>query len=168
MNKFGSLSANTEQTFKVVLISPYDDLPIADKSGKEAYIEVLSSDSDIGRAFDKNRRQAAQQRAMRGRSALLAQDDPLEENQAKLSKLTRSWHLVDPSTKEVLTVPCTEQNALELYSDGGAQWIFRQTWLGAIETANFIRKPSKGSSSTQSTLSDSTVSEATAQASGHI
>jgi hypothetical protein len=146
MSKFGALSANVAETFKVELIDPGTDLPIVDKQGNTAFVEVLSGDSEVGREFDKQRRKQQMMRAMRGRNQMLAQEDPLDENQAKLARLTRSWHLVEPGTGELVDLPCNEQTALELYSDGGAQWLYRQVFLGANEVANFIKRPLKNSS----------------------
>lgn len=142
-NKFGALAANVSETFKVTIIDPSTDQPLKDKNDKEAYVEVLSSDSKEGRAFDKQRRTTQQQRAMRGGNRLLAQSDPLDDEQAKLAHLTKGWHLVDPATLEPIDVPCSEQNALELFTADGMQWLYRQVWLGANETANFIKRPSR-------------------------
>lgn len=140
--KFGNLAANVEQTFKVEILDPISDMPLQDNAGVVAYVEVLSADSETGRLFDKNRRRASTQRVMRGAQVV---DDQLEENQTKLAKLTRSWHLVDPMTREPIDVECNEQNALELFTDGGMQWLYRQIWVGASNTANFIKRPSTGS-----------------------
>lgn len=162
MSKFGSLAANVGDTHKVTLIDPATDMPIKDGEGKEAFVEVLSSDSEIGRQFDKLRRRAQSQRAMRGAAIT---DDGLEEQQHKLAKLTKSWHLVDPATRDPLQIACNEENAKELYTDGGMQWLYRQVWLGANETANFIKRSASKSAGTPSTSSGLSESSTTAPAS---
>ena len=141
-SKFGSLSASVEETFRVVLIDPISEAPITDKSDppKTAYIEVYSTDSDAGRNFDREQRSAFMRRAGRGRGQ--PDDDGLEQNIAKLALLTKSWFLVDPVTREVIDVPCTPDNARELYSQGGTAYIFRQVWIEASAPANFIKRSS--------------------------
>lgn len=142
MSKFGALAAAVSETFRVTIIDPATDQPLKDRDGKEAFIEVISFDSDKGLAFDKSKRTSQVQRAMRGASRV-AQDDPLDEMQAKLAHVTVSWHLVDPETLEPIDVPCNEQNALELYTANGMQWLYRQVFVGANETANFMKRPSR-------------------------
>jgi hypothetical protein len=142
-SKFAGLAADVDQTITVELINPKTGEPICDKDGKASFIEVLSTDSPAGREFDKTRRKIVMTRAMRGRNQL-ATEDQLEENQAKLAKLTRSWYLVDPDTREqIIDYPCTEENAKELYSFGGTAYVFRQVWLDASDPANFIGRSSK-------------------------
>jgi hypothetical protein len=144
MSKFGALAADVEKTIEVKLINPKTGEVICDKDGKASFIEVLSTDSQVGREFDKARRKIVMDRAMRSRNQLAATDDQLQQNQAKLAKLTRSWYLVDPATKEQIPdYPCTEENAKELYSFGGTAHVFRQVWLDADETANFIGRSSE-------------------------
>jgi hypothetical protein len=142
MSKFGNLSASVDETFKVVLIDPITDQPITtgEDPPRQAYIEVLSADSDVGRSFDREQRSATMRRAGRGR--LQADDDGLEQNIAKLALLTRSWLLVDPVTREPIDVPCTPDNARELYSQGGTAYIFRQVFVEATAPANFIKRSS--------------------------
>lgn len=158
MSKFGALAANVSQGFKVVLIDPLTDLPIKDASGKEAFVEVLSADSEKGRAFENERAKQFNRRMMRGRAAQEEGEDQRQNNIAKLAALTASWHLVDPATKSVIDVPCSEANATELYSEPGMGWLFMQAWLGANETANFIKRSSKTSSPSPSTSSAATAS----------
>lgn len=149
MSKFAALAANVDTTIKVELTNPVTQEPIRDKDGRAAFIEVLSTDSQAGREFDKTRRKLSAARQLRGRNQLAAMDDNLEQMQAKLARLTRSWYLVDPATGDPVVgadgqaIPCTEENAKELYSLGPTAYIFRQVWLEADETANFIVSSSK-------------------------
>jgi hypothetical protein len=141
-SKFGALAANVSESYKVVLIDPFTDQPIIDKSGNPAFIEVLSADSDEGRAFDRERGVALTRKALR-RGGQSIDDDALEQNVAKLARLTKAWHLVDPVLLEPINVECSVENAADLYSSGGTAHIFRQVWLGANEPANFMRRSSK-------------------------
>lgn len=153
-NKFGSLLANVAVPFKVELIDPATDQVIRDKSGKAAYIAVWSTDSARSREYDKSKRKDLFLRAKASRSGVAPHDDPLDQNIAKCAALTDSWYLVDPVSLEPIDVPCTAENAVDLYSAPGAGWIFIQPWVEASSTANFLQRPSQNSSNTPSGSSD--------------
>lgn len=153
-SKFAALAANVSQAFKVELIDPVSDAVIKDKGGKVSFIEVYSIDSEAGRKFDKDQRAIVARKSMRSRNGIVEPTDQLELNVAKCAALTKSWHLVDPANGEVIDVPCNAENAAELYSAAGTSWLFVQAWVGANETANFIKR-----SSTTSTSSPSMTSE---------
>ncbi len=153
-SKFGSLLANVSTPFKVELVDPATDQVIRDKAGKASYIAVWSTDSAKSREYDKSKRKDLFLRAKASRSGTVAPDDPLDINIAKCAALTDSWYLVDPLTLEQIDVPCTPENAVDLYSAPGAGWIFIQPWVEASSTANFLQRPSINSSSTPSTTSD--------------
>jgi hypothetical protein len=138
-SKFGGLSASVADTFKMPIISPVTDQPLKDKSGKEAFLELASADSEIGRKIARERQAAMTQRALRGRA--IAQDDPTEQNIALIAALTRSWYLVDLDGKQI-DVPFSLENATELYSDPGMAWLYRQAFVAANEVANFIKRSS--------------------------
>jgi hypothetical protein len=153
-NKFGSLLANVHAPFKVELVDPATDQVIRDKSGKAAYIAVWSTDSALSREYDKSKRKDLFLRAKASRSGTAGHDDPLDQNIAKCAALTESWYLVDPVTQEQIDVPCTPENAVDLYSAPGAGWIFIQPFVEASNNANFLQRPSKNSSTTPGITSD--------------
>ena len=64
-SKFGALAANVSDAFKVEIIDPISDAVLKDKDGQVAFIEILSSDSDAGRAFDKEQRAVHRRKAMK-------------------------------------------------------------------------------------------------------
>ncbi len=140
-SKFGGMAASVSETFKMPIISPLTDKPLKDKSGKEAFIELLSADSDVGRKLDREQQQALTQRAMRGNRAGVG-DDALEQNILKLAALTRGWLLLDLDGHPI-DVAFSPQNAVELYSDPGMGWLYRQAFTAAHEVANFIKRSSK-------------------------
>lgn len=142
-SKFGGLTAKVSDAYKMPIISPETDQPLKDKDGKEAFIELLSADSEVGRRIDSARQAALTQRAMRGKITG-AGDDSLEQNIAKIAALTRGWYLVD-LTGNPIDVPFSLQNAIELYSDPGSAWLYRQAFTAANEVANFIKRSSKDS-----------------------
>lgn len=150
MSKFGSLVAAPAEVFRVEIIYPATDKPLRDKDGNVCWIDVVSSDGPAGRAFDKEERAAAFRRARRSRSNTDDGADQLEVNIAKCAALTKSWYLVDPETKEKLDVPCTVENAKELYAAPGMNWLFVQPFTAAHDAANFIPSSAKGSTPSQS------------------
>lgn len=147
MNKFASLAADVSKPFRVELIDPATDEPIKDKDGRVAYIDIWSADGEQGRAFDKKDRKALMLRVRQSRTGKVEPDDALEKNIAKCAVLTADWYLVDRLTGEAIDVPCTVENAADLYSPPGMGWIFIQPWVAANDAANFLQKPSRNSAS---------------------
>lgn len=138
---FGSLSGAASSPFRVVLIDRISGKPLVDTEGKEAYIDVLSAQSEVGRKFDRERTQAANRRAIVG---LNTEEDTLAENIDKLAKLTVGWNLVDPVSKEALNVPVSVEAAKAFYTLPGAFHFYVQAWVGANEPTNFIKSSSTG------------------------
>lgn len=153
MSKFGNLDDEKDEPFRVVLIDPKTDLPLKDNAGKEAYVDVLSSQSDAGRKFDKDQRAKYRRRISRGRSQEIMEDDQLDENIAKLAHLTVGWYLVDPVTYAAVDAPFSTDVAIEFYRLKKAWPFYMQAWLGANEAANFIKSASKSSSPSPGTPS---------------
>lgn len=145
MSKFGSLSASADVPFRVVLIDPKTDEPLKDTSGAEAFVNIISVQSEIGRKFDRERQKVITRRAMRNRNQDLIDDDQFEINIAKLARLTTSWHLVDPVSKEPLDVQYSYDAAVEFYKLPLAHSFFVQAWVAANEPANFMQSSSKNS-----------------------
>ena len=154
MSKFGSL-APSDKPFRVFL--KLDGKSIADKSKKLAYIDTYSEDGVVGRRFDKEWRDHCLAIAKEGG----VQPTQLETNTAKSAALTAGWYLVDPETSEPILdpetsepIPCTLENANELYSLPLATWIWLQPWAAANNHVNFIKRSAKSSTATQSGTSE--------------
>ncbi|MGE0290332.1 MAG: hypothetical protein AB7I42_24890 [Bradyrhizobium sp.] len=156
MSKFSALAANVADAFRVELVDPISDDILRDLNGAPAYIDVLSTDSEAAREFDAEARKRAFRAARKSRTGMPDDIDQLEENQRKLAKLTRGWHLVDPGTREVIDVPFSERDALELYSEPGMNWLFQQVFVGAANAGNFMKRPasSNGPNASSETASD--------------
>lgn len=157
MSKFGSLTADTEKPHRHYLNDPKTGKPIrlgnSDK-GERAYIDILPEGGDAAKAFDREERQRVAEEVAAGN--LTQEPDQMVVRQRKAARLTRGWLLIDPDTGEKLDVPCTEDNARELYTSPSlmAQAIWLQAWLGANTTANFITRSAKLSSDAPSTDSN--------------
>jgi hypothetical protein len=149
-NKFASLAADVSKPFRVELIDPATEEPIRDKAGNVAWIDIWAADGEKGRAVDKADRKALMLRIKQSRTGKVDPDDALEKNIAKCAALTADWYLVDRLTGEPIDVPCTVENAADLYSPPGMGWIFIQPWVAANDAANFLPKPSKRSAPTPS------------------
>jgi hypothetical protein len=153
-SKFGGLAANVSETFRVELIDAVTDDVIRDKAGKAAYIDVLSFDSAEGRSFDKDNRARLRRSAMKSRTGMPEDSDQLEENIRKCAHVTKSWHLVDPLTRELIEVECTVDNAIELYGELGMNWLYVQVYAAAANAGNFIKRKSPTSSTSPSANSE--------------
>lgn len=153
MSKFGNLAADVSKPFRVELIDPVTEDVICDKSGKVAYIDVWSTDGPQARQYGKAQRKDLGLRIKQSRNGKVEQDDALEANMALAASLTVGWYLVDRMTLEPIDVPCTPENAADLYSPPGMGWIFTQAFVGASSVANFLPKPSKTSAPTPSPYS---------------
>lgn len=161
-NKFASLVADVSKPFRVEIIDPATEDVIRDKDGNPFYIDIWASDGVQGRAYDKAKRKDLALRVKQSRTGKVEQDDALEANIAKCAALTAGWYLVDRLTGEVIDVPCTPENAVDLYSPPGMGWLFIQPWVGSNDTANFLPKPSKNSAPTPSPSSEAAGNSATA------
>jgi hypothetical protein len=137
----GALCLETDRPYKVPLVYPGTEEVIKDKEGREAYIEVRSFDSAEAMGFDRERRIELNRKAVRGKLNQEVEQDPLDEQMRKLASLTMSWHLVDPVTRETIDLPCTSENALEIYKYPKLHWIYRRALGGALDEGNFTPKP---------------------------
>lgn len=143
MGKFAGLAASTATGFRAPIIDPVESEPISDKAGKPAYIEVLSSDSEVARTFDRENGKRQDRKILAGRSNEVLDDDPHARNAARMAALTVGWYLVDPQTGEPIDVPFSDANAVELYSDPDTAWLYRTAFVGATTIANFMKRSPK-------------------------
>jgi hypothetical protein len=142
-NKFASLVADVAKPFRVELIDPTTEDVIRDKAGRAAYIDVWASDSQQARQFGKQKRKELNLRIKQSRNGIVEPDDALESNMETCAVLTADWYLVDRLSREPIDVPCTPENAADLYSPPGMMWLFIQPWGAANNAANFLQKPPK-------------------------
>jgi hypothetical protein len=146
-SKFAALAADVTTPYRVELRDPRTDMVLRDPDGDAAYIEVLSTDSERAREFEKGKRRDLRQRIMRSRTGAIDASDQIEDNIALLALLTIGWHLVD-LRGEVIDLPCTPENAAELYSEPGLAYVFNAVWFAANSVANFLPAGSPTSSAT--------------------
>jgi hypothetical protein len=135
MGKFGNLSGAADGTFRVRLLDRKSEQPIRNQAGEEAWVEVIYSNSAVGRQLDTD--------IARERAALGKRDTQLELNIMKLARMTRGWHLVDPVTRETLAVEPSVDNAEEFYSLPLASDYFVQAWVASHAAENFMPDSSR-------------------------
>ena len=138
MSKFAGLGLAVEQPHRVTLSHPVTRKPLTDREGKQAYIDILSTDSPAARAWDRKFRD--RRIRMRGRMSAEEQD---ANNVDLLAHLTRGWYLVDLDGNP-LPVEFSEENARLLYDQPEAFWLTEQVNDAAGDRANFT-KPSSTS-----------------------
>jgi len=122
MSKFAGLGAEVDATRRLVLQHPVTGQPLRHAETKEeAWIDLLPMDSEAAR---KHERAALNRRIARRANKVKAEELEAETTEL-LAKLTRGWSLVTLSGKP-LSVPFSEANAVELYSEPELSWVKRQ------------------------------------------
>lgn len=112
---------------------PIQRLDDAGKVVDEAWIDVWSADSEVAR---RALRQAIDRRV----AARTLQADPSQQEADKIGlivALTAGWHLLDPSTGEVIDEPFSPETARELYASPGTAFIGEQVDTYAADRRNF-------------------------------
>lgn len=142
-SKFAALAANVSDSFNMPIISPLTEGVLKDHEDKQAYISLLSADSDAGRKVDRAQSTQAVRKLRSGRN--LQDDEDLTEGQIeKLVALTTGWYLVDLDGNP-LEVEFSPQNARELWNDPAMGWLRRQAWVFVNTAANFIKSSPRAS-----------------------
>ena len=138
MASLEDLELEVDKPSRMVILNPRDNMPMKDKDGKEAYVDVYSSDSDIGRKFTREITTAR----LRTRNPNALTGDKLEgEKVDLLAALTAGWHLVN-FVGDPIDMECTRENARKLYSNNKMQWLADQVDSFAGTRANFSRASS--------------------------
>lgn len=160
MAKLEDLELEVDKPSRMTLLDPVTNLPMKDKAGKEAYVDVYSSDSDIAR---KIKREIKTSR-LRMRNANALNGQKLEDEEVQLlAALTAGWYLVS-RVGEPIELDCTRDNALKLYANHKMAWLYDQIDAHAAARGNFSKAASNSSATQPNTNSASTESETTAPA----
>lgn len=134
MTVFAGLEADVDSPRRLFLQHPVTGQSLRNaETGEEAWIDVLSSDSEVAH---KHNRANINSRIKRKAQKISAEE--LEtEGVELLAKLTRGWALVDLAGKPI-SVPFSEQNARALYSTPSLAWIKRQVDQFSADVGNWI------------------------------
>lgn len=123
----------------MIIIHPVTRQPLKDAKGKDAYIELYSTDSEICRRHfrEQNRRRTLPNGNMRPTTP--------EQNEADtvqlLVALTTGWYLVGMDGNHI-DVPFNAQNAADLYAATSMAWVRAQVNEFVTEIANFAKASS--------------------------
>ena len=135
MSKFAGLELAVEKPARMQLVHPVTRQALKDGDGKDAFIDLFSSDSDVAR--DHARAVARKRLAARGRGKLTVEEIEADTVES-LVVLTAAWHLVD-LTGKVIGVPCTPENARDLYAAPALAWVRDQVDEFAADRGNFSK-----------------------------
>lgn len=141
MSKFDTLALEVDKPSRMTIQHPHTNLPLRDKEGNEAYIDLHSSDSGVAR---KAQRMITNGRLnMRNRNKITAERLETEGTEL-LADLTVGWRLVGLDG-ELLDVPFSRQNAVELYENTAMAWLREQVDQFTADRASFSAAPSTSS-----------------------
>jgi hypothetical protein len=133
MSKFAGLGMAVDAPARVTLLHPVTRQPLRNaETGDPAWIDVISSASQIGRAHDR----AVTDKQIKMRGARLRAEDIEADFTEKLAKLTRGWSLVT-LTGEPMDVEYTPANARELYALPELAWLRDQVGEFVADLGNF-------------------------------
>jgi hypothetical protein len=133
MTKFAGLGVAVDQPTRMTILHPVTGQPIRrSDTGEPAWIDVLSADSKAARDHERE----MQNRRLRSRARRITAEELEAEGIELLVSLTKAWSLAtldgDP-----LDVPCTPENARELYASPELAFIRRQVNEAAADAGNF-------------------------------
>lgn len=132
-SKFAGLELDAD-TARRMTIKGQDGAPIRDKDGAEAWIDLLSQDSEAA----KKHEHAITRHRLELRNRNKVTPELLEEEAAaRFAALTVGWHLVNPVTREALALDCTPANARELYANRRMRWLRDQVRDFVEDDRNF-------------------------------
>lgn len=141
MSKFSSMALETETPERMVIQHPKTGQPLRDAEGGEAWIDLLSSDSEVARVFD---RKITNMRLKRKTRTPLTAEELEAEGNERLAVLTKGWRLLSLSGAPLdPEVPCSAANAAELYADPSMAWLREQVMDFVTSRANFSPSSSK-------------------------
>jgi hypothetical protein len=149
------LELEVDKPSRMIVLDSGTNLPMRDKAGKEAFVDVFSTDSDIARKFKREIKTSR----LRARNPNSLTGAKLEDEDIQLlAALTGpEWYLVTKSG-DPIDLPCTRENALKLYANHRMAWLTDQVDGHASARANFSKVSSPNSSPPQSTSGNSTAS----------
>lgn len=132
-DKFASLALPVEKASRMTILHPVTRQPLKNGDGREAYIEMLSIDSEVAQ---KHRTASQQRRLNMGIRAKLNAEELEQESIDLLAWLTVGWHLVG-FDGEVIDVPFSKENARKLYGQHALAWLREQVDQYVADRGNF-------------------------------
>jgi hypothetical protein len=139
-SKFGGLGIPVDKPARMTLIHPTTNQPLRDSEGKEAYLDLYSTDSEVARRHFRaaNRNRTTPQ----GRPVRTSPEADEAAAVETLVALTAGWYLVAPDGKP-FDFPFNAQNAREVYAAAEMSWVRLQVNEFVTDLANFAQASSK-------------------------
>src|SRR5437879_6088795 len=98
MNSIEDLELEVDKPFRMPVLHPMNNLPMRDTEGKEAYVDVLSSDSAIAKKIRREiKTSRLQTRNPRSLTGAKLEDEDVE----LLAALSTGWYLVSLDGKPI-------------------------------------------------------------------
>ena len=139
-DRFAALALPVDEAARMVIMHPITGQPLRDASGSEAYIDLLSNDSQKAQAFDRKR--TTQRIERRARAATLTAEELEAEATDKFAAQTTGWSLLGLGG-EPLDIAFSEAVARELYAAPPMMWLREQVAIFQANRANFGKASSK-------------------------
>jgi hypothetical protein len=140
MSKFDALELAVDQPSRMTIHHPITGIPLKDDQG-EAWIDLLSMDSDKAKTFERKLTQSRLSQRVRQQ----VQVEQLEaENHSRLANLCCGWRLLTLDGAP-LDVPFSEANAAEMFANNRMTWLREQVEAFLATRANFTKSLSKTS-----------------------
>jgi hypothetical protein len=134
MSNLEALEIEVDKPSRMVILHPKTNLPMKDIEGKEAYIDVYSSDSVIAVKFKREIKTAR----LRTRNPNSVTGETLDSESAELlAALTAGWYLVDFSGNQI-DLPFSRDSAAKMYSNNRNQWLTDQVDAFSGARGNFL------------------------------
>jgi hypothetical protein len=138
-SKFSGLALAVDKPARMTILHPITRQPIKDGDGKEAYVDLYSSDSEAAR---KHQRAVTKNRlALRDRGKVTPEQLEVE-NSGLYAALTAGWYLVSLAGAPI-DVPCTVDSASELYANPELAWLREQVDAFVVDRGNFLKASSE-------------------------
>jgi hypothetical protein len=131
-SKFKDLQLTLDETARMPILHPDTRQPMKDDTGAEAYIEVLSTESQ---AYRDHERAVINARLARANPEKPTAETVAAEIGARFAVLVTSWHLVSPRTGKAMNLPCNPADVADLFSQ--PSWLRDQLDAFVSNRANF-------------------------------
>jgi hypothetical protein len=133
MSKFSGLGIGVETPSRMTILHPVSRQPLRDaESGEEAWIDLLSMNSKVGRDHDR----AVTDKQLKMRNRRLSAEEFEADLTEKLAKLTRGWNLLTLDGTPI-EVPFSLAVSRELYSEPEMSWLRDQVNDFTSDLGNF-------------------------------
>jgi hypothetical protein len=144
MSKFDALKLDVDAPSRMTIHHPVTRQPVKDTDGNEAYIDLLSPDSEASRKFERkvtNERLAA---ARKSRSGTITAEQLEAEQANRLANMTAGWLMISFDGSP-LDLEFTTANAQALYESRQMTWLRHQVEAHLDDVTNFTKASSSNS-----------------------